>query len=259
MKLENGLGAVRDVADSERMQIISRMQKEVESLPEMIGDSDEVDMLPEQLDFEPLEAAESKEMKTTAMEDTDTAERGENRSSDDEQNSKDISENQKAEVKDITIHICNNISEMLVLYESKDKITKRWKPDNAPNVEKWFKNGGTTCVEYNANKKSEEKDNWIYKDADGRTVRYEGDKIIFPQEAKHPIIEDINIGAFSGDRNKDEKKYLEALEREYGLTAIPEGYSLHHSTENGVMQLIKTEYHKEFGHVGGHSLYGKGV
>ena len=47
----------------------------------------------------------------------------------------------------------------------------------------------------------------------------------------------------------------EKLEEEYGLTDIPDGYSLHHDTENGVMQLIKDDYHKKFTHAGGYSIF----
>ncbi len=96
---------------------------------------------------------------------------------------------------------------------------------------------------------------WTYSDAEGRSVKYIDGKIVFPPEAKHPVIKDINIGKFTGDRNEDKRIYLEKLEEEYGLTDIPEGYALHHDTENGVMQLVKTDYHQEFTHAGGHSMY----
>ncbi len=49
--------------------------------------------------------------------------------------------------------------------------------------------------------------------------------------------------------------YLQALEEQYGLTEIPEGYELHHDATNGNMQLVKLDWHKEFTHAGGHSRY----
>ena len=59
-------------------------------------------------------------------------------------------------------------------------------------------------------------------------------------------------------RMEDKKLYLEKLEEQYGLTEIPEGYALHHDSKNGNMQLIKTNWHKEFTHAGGHSLFKEG-
>lgn len=82
---------------------------------------------------------------------------------------------------------------------------------------------------------------------------------VFPPETKHPDIGDLSIGEFTGDRNEDKKLYLEVLEEEYGLTEIPEGYALHHDSENGTMQLVKEEYHKEFTHAGGHSKFKEGT
>ena len=36
---------------------------------------------------------------------------------------------------------------------------------------------------------------------------------------------------------------------------MPDGYDLHHDSKNGNMQLVKTDWHKEFTHAGGHSLF----
>ena len=127
---------------------------------------------------------------------------------------------------------------------------KEDKPPNSPNIVKWFENGGTIRVE-----EIDGKQVWTYTDSEGRSVHYIDGKVKFPPEAKHPIIGDISIGEFTGDRNKDKVLYLEKLEEEYGLTEIPEGYALHHDTENGVLQLVRTDYHKEFTHAGGHSMY----
>lgn len=130
---------------------------------------------------------------------------------------------------------------------------KENKPPNSPDIAKWFENGGTVRIE-----QIDSKSVWTYIDAKGRSVQYIDGKVKFPSEAKHPIIEDISIGKFTGDRNTDKKLYLEKLEEEYGLTDIPDGYVLHHDTENGILQLIKEDYHKEFTHAGGYSMYKEG-
>ncbi|NBK79714.1 hypothetical protein D5272_14250 [bacterium D16-76] len=127
---------------------------------------------------------------------------------------------------------------------------KENKPPNSPNIAKWFDNGGRIKIE-----EIDGKNVWTYTDAEGHSAQYIDGKIVFPPEAKHREIHDINIGEFSGDRNKDKQLYLEKLEEEYGLTDIPDGYALHHDTENGVMQLVKEDYHKKFTHAGGHSIY----
>lgn len=130
---------------------------------------------------------------------------------------------------------------------------KENKPPNSPDIAKWFENGGTVRIE-----QIDSKSVWTYTDAKGRSVQYIDGKVKFPPEAKHSIIEDISIGEFTGDRNTDKKLYLEKLEEEYGLTDIPDGYVLHHDTENGILQLIKEDYHKEFTHAGGYSMYKEG-
>lgn len=127
---------------------------------------------------------------------------------------------------------------------------KEDKPLNSPNISKWFESGGTIRVEKNDGKQA-----WTYTDSEGKSVQYIDGKVKFPPEAKHPIIEDISIGEFTGDRNKDKSMYLKKLEEEYGLTEKPDGYALHHDVENGVMQLVRDDYHKEFTHAGGHSMY----
>lgn len=127
---------------------------------------------------------------------------------------------------------------------------KENKPPNSPNVAKWFENGGTIRIEEIDNQEV-----WTYIDSAGREVSYIDGYPQFPSEAKHPIISDLNIGEFTGDRNKDKQLYLEKLEKEYGLTEIPDGYALHHDSKNGNMQLVKTDWHKEFTHAGGHSKF----
>lgn len=127
---------------------------------------------------------------------------------------------------------------------------KEDKPPNSPNIAKWFENGGSIRIE-----EIDGKSVWTYIDAAGREVPYIDGYPKFPPEAKHPVIGDIDIGKFTGDRIKDKDLYLEKLEEEYGLTEIPDGYALHHDSKNGIMQLIKTDWHEEFRHKGGHSLF----
>lgn len=127
---------------------------------------------------------------------------------------------------------------------------KESKPPRSPELENWFKNGGKVQIE-----QIDGKDVWTYEDADRNYASYIDGKVVFPPIAKHLFIDDINIGKFTGDRNLDKQIYLKKLEEQYGLTEIPEGYALHHDTENGTMQLVEQDYHKKFTHVGGYSMY----
>ncbi|MCI7813951.1 MAG: HNH endonuclease [Lachnospiraceae bacterium] len=154
----------------------------------------------------------------------------------------------------------NNIQDTKGMYSSLDEMknalgksyreTKAEKPLHSPNLSKWFENGGKVAVEERNGQSI-----WTYRDSMGKEVTYIDGYPVFPPESKHPIIPDMNIGMFTGDRQEDKKIYLERLEEECGLTEIPEKYQLHHDQKNGEMQLIKEEYHKEFTHSGGHSLY----
>lgn len=130
---------------------------------------------------------------------------------------------------------------------------KENKPPNSPNISKWFDKGGSIKID-----EVDGKQEWTYIDNVGREVKYVDGYPVFPPEAKHPVIKDINIGKFTGDRVEDKKLYLEKLEDQYGLTEIPDDYALHHDTKNGNLQLVKTDWHKEFTHAGGHSLFKEG-
>ena len=130
---------------------------------------------------------------------------------------------------------------------------KENKPPNSPNIAKWFENGGSIKFE-----EVDGKQIWTYIDDVGREVKYIDGYPVFPPEAKHSIIGDINIGEFTGNRNEDKRLYIEKLEEQYGLTEIPDGYALHHDSKNGNMQLVKLDWHKEFTHAGGHSLFKEG-
>lgn len=147
----------------------------------------------------------------------------------------------------------NNLDNMKEVLGKTSREINEDKPPYAPDMANWFENGGTIKVE-----QVDGKTVWTYTDVENKSVQYIDGKVKFPPEAKHPIIGDLSIGEFTGDRDKDKKLYLKKLEEEYGLTAIPDGYALHHDTENGVMQLVKEDYHKEFTHTGGHSMYKEG-
>lgn len=145
-------------------------------------------------------------------------------------------------------YIFNNLESMKSIFEKTYKDIKKEKPLNAPNIPKWYEKGGKIEID-------EKMSIWTYIDSVGRKVTYIDGYPVFPPEAKHPVIGDINIGKFTGDRNEDKSLYLEKLEEQYGLTDIPEGYVLHHDSVNGNMQLVKADWHKEFTHAGGHSLF----
>ena len=144
----------------------------------------------------------------------------------------------------------NTLDEMKEWMGLSYKEIKEQKPDNSPNIVKWFDQGGTLEVA-----EKDGKPVWNYTNPEGITVSYVDGYPVFSPETKHPYIDDIDIGSFTGDREKDKKAYKKILEEDYGLTEIPEGYVLHHDAENGKMQLVKTEYHEEFTHAGGHSKF----
>lgn len=120
------------------------------------------------------------------------------------------------------------------------------KPPRSPDIEKWFNNGGIIKIEEDG------KQSWTYIDSEKREVSYVDGYPVFPPEGKHPVIGDINIGKFTGDKNIDKKLYKEKLLELYGLIDIPDGYDLHHDSENGNMQLVKSDWHRKFPHIGGH-------
>ena len=149
--------------------------------------------------------------------------------------------------------VFSNLKEMERQLDTGYKEIKEQKPPNSPNLAKWFEKGGTLEIE-----KKDEKQVWVYSNPEGVKVSYVDGYPVFPPETKHPCINDMDIGSFTGDRNEDKRLYIEKMEEEYGLTEIPKGYALHHDAENGKMQLIKEEYHKEFTHAGGHSKFKEG-
>jgi hypothetical protein len=130
---------------------------------------------------------------------------------------------------------------------------KGTKPPNSPNVSKWYQDGGKIAID-----ESMDKPVWKYIDAEGRAVEYINGYPEFPKEALHPDIGDIDIGKFTGDRELDKSLFKQQLFEQYGLTEIPAGYRVHHTAENGILQLVKADWHSKFTHQGGFSLY-KGV
>lgn len=148
----------------------------------------------------------------------------------------------------------SNLEDMKAELGESYKEIKESKPMNSPNIAKWFEKGGKIEISEQDGKRV-----WTYINPERIAVKYVDGYPVFPPETKHPDIGDLSIGEFTGDRNEDKKLYLEVLEEEYGLTEIPEGYALHHDSENGTMQLVKEEYHKEFTHAGGHSKFKEGT
>lgn len=165
----------------------------------------------------------------------------------------EISIENKKDEQEKRLFVFNELDSMKKGLNKTYKEIKENKPMNSPNLPKWFENGGTVKIEEcNGNQV------WIFRDKNGREVTYRDGYPQFPPEAKHSIINDIIIGKFTGDRNEDKKLYLEKLEELYGLTEIPDGYDLHHDSKNGNLQLVKSDWHKEFTHAGGHSKFKEG-
>ena len=65
----------------------------------------------------------------------------------------------------------------------------------------------------------------------------------------------VNIGKFTGDRALDKQLAIKEFAKR-GID-IPKGYEIHHTCENGVLQLIKKEIHNDFAHYGGHYYFKK--
>lgn len=161
----------------------------------------------------------------------------------------DVNSEQGNEVEN-SIKSFSSLDEMKSQLDVTYKELKENKPPNSPNIAKWLEKGGTIEISEKDGSKI-----WTYINPEGVAVSYIDGYPVFPPETKHSYIDDISIGEFTGDRNEDKRIYLEKLEEEYGLTEIPKGYALHHDSENGTMQLVKEEYHKEFTHAGGHSKF----
>ncbi|MEE0930489.1 MAG: hypothetical protein UIM53_05770, partial [Acutalibacteraceae bacterium] len=136
------------------------------------------------------------------------------------------------------------------------KFVQNNKPKYSPNVKKWFEKDGSLVIET----LEDNTQVWKYTNKAGDSVSYIP-KIVNGEEVKVPDFSDylhpngdisrVNIGKFSGDRAKDIETFLNMT----GLDEIPEGYTLHHGIPNGVVELVETEIHREFTHIGGFSLF----
>ena len=73
----------------------------------------------------------------------------------------------------------------------------------------------------------------------------------------NPDIGSVDIGGFSSNRLLDYKLSKEQLYL-VGYDKVPKRYVLHHSAfENGIMELVRLDIHKQFTHYGGNYYYGK--
>lgn len=137
----------------------------------------------------------------------------------------------------------------------KGKVTnfkKECKPKYSRDINKWFAEGGTIKIDINNGHMT-----WTYTNSVGDSVPYIDGYIQFPEEYFYPGIKNIDIESFSGDRGIDNNKIIEILDKVYNISGgIPEGYTPHHDVTDGIIQLIKEEIHKQFTHIGGHSLCG---
>lgn len=149
------------------------------------------------------------------------------------------------------IHKFNSLDEMKVAYKGNFiAFLKENKPKYSPDVEKWFDKGGTLEIS-----EIDGKQIWNYTSSVGKSVPYIDGYVKFPEEYLHPVIGRVDIGGFSGDRDKDLKKLKEVLKRDYEINEIPDDYIVHHDTENGILNLVEKAIHEEFTHIGGHSMY----
>ena len=169
--------------------------------------------------------------------------------------------NSKAIEKPIEVKDYNNW-EKLKLDNPKNvtDFVKENKPLGSPDIKKWFKKGGSIKIETYKNGDQV----WIYTNAKGTSVPYVP-KIIkgklrkvieFPEEFMYKgnkRLATVNIGKFTGDRALDKQLAIKEFAKR-GID-IPKGYEIHHTCENGVLQLIKKEIHNDFAHYGGCLLY----
>lgn len=232
---------------AERLSGTEHFESESNELPEKMQDSKEnkfdVNKLPEKMQDPKENNSEANELPKKMMDSK------ENDSKEHELPKRiETSEGREAESEDKATY--NDLTTMKKELGKNYGDIKADKPNNSPNLAKWFDNGGSIQIEDADGKKV-----WTYIDSNGREVKYVDGYPVFPPEAKHPILGDISIGEFTGDRYEDKKLYLKALEEQYGITEIPDGYVLHHDSENGTMQLVQEDWHKEFTHAGGYSLY----
>ena len=133
------------------------------------------------------------------------------------------------------------------------------KPKGSPDIDKWFRNGGTITIETFDNGTYV----WRYT-KNGITVSYVP-KVIngqlqnvvqFPESVmfgRSRELATVNIGSFSGNSAADRALAREMF-ADMGITDL-RGYAIHHGARNGEMQLIIRSIHEQFRHYGGHYFY----
>lgn len=171
--------------------------------------------------------------------------------------------NSKAIEKPIEVKDYNNW-EKLKLDNPKNvtDFVKENKPLGSPDIKKWFKKGGSIKIETYKNGDQV----WIYTNAKGTSVPYVP-KIIngklrkvieFPEEFMYKgnkKLATVNIGKFTGNRALDRELAIEILKKR-GIKNI-DGYVLHHTADDGVLQLIERNIHSDFPHYGGYYYFKK--
>ena len=171
--------------------------------------------------------------------------------------------NSKAIEKPIEVKDYNNW-EKLKLDNPKNvtDFVKENKPLGSPDIKKWFKKGGSIKIETYKNGDQV----WTYTNADGISVPFvpkiikgKLEKVIdFPEEFMYKgnkKLATVNIGKFTGDRALDRELAIEILKKR-GIKNI-DGYVLHHTADDGVLQLIERNIHSDFPHYGGYYYFKK--
>ncbi len=171
--------------------------------------------------------------------------------------------NSKAIEKPIEVKDYNNW-EKLKLDNPKNvtDFVKENKPLGSPDIKKWFKKGGSIKIETYKNGDQV----WTYTNADGISVPFvpkiikgKLEKVIdFPEEFMYKgnkKLATVNIGKFTGDRALDRELAIKEFEKRniYNI----DGYVIHHTADDGVLQLIKENIHSDFPHYGGYYYFKK--
>ena len=118
----------------------------------------------------------------------------------------------------------------------------------SPTPKRWFESGGEITIR----EFSDGAQNWIYTNSKGNSVPYINGKVDF-SEYLNPDINSVNIGVFRS--RKLDAKLVKNMLYDLGLDDVLEGYVLHHSFENGVIQLVDESIHSQFSHIGGYNRF----
>lgn len=116
------------------------------------------------------------------------------------------------------------------------------KPYHSPDPQKWLNNGGEIYVDANGT--------WTYVSADGVNVCYTDGYPDFKRagfvEATYEVSDGFDTSNHSVDINK--------AVRETGKGGTGSGMTWHHSTDGKTLQLVETEIHEQFRHIGGFAI-----